>query len=610
MRFKTRSLTRDAGKRLKYGFLVFLSALMVVSPAFGLSPSDETEFSQNDILFYDPEDTGDSCVGGFSNVCGDTAVQKIYSGLLSVGFTPEQAVGALGNIKHEGNMNPAQWEMPYEPSFDYYNNRTDRLNGSGGGVGLIQWSFGRRVDLLNYVKTNAPNLMKYFEEWQTYSNGYSVNGDKFIELAGEQDANALFSLEIKYLKEEMDGNSDYRKVFDQTTVENATWMFLTQVERPAGITKNSTLAQAKAVKPERFTSAQELWGELHGFQCETSTSGGGGGASSDGSNVSIIGDSLTVRSESNLNELMPNVEINGEVGRSFTAGIDVATSMTLRDVVVFALGTNSSGVTSADVDRAVSTLGATKTIIFVTNYGTASSGLDFTNNNKQFKDAASKYSNVKVADWAASASADPDKYMDSDGYHQSIPEGSKMFADLLYNAVSGLGGIGDGCGPTGALAEYVLAYAWPEYHSAPYYEMMPDYADVVQKRRGEGRYVGGREHPGIDCGGWVTTLMQESGFEPEYNSGSEATGGQQTWVQNNGWTHLNPGGGDVDTSILQPGDVAFTPGHTFVYVGEIPGFDSVIASASIGSGNTYWRTPMAGTESLTGGVNWYRKGAL
>ena len=75
------------------------------------------------------------------------------------------------------------------------------------------------------------------------------------------------------------------------------------------------------------------------------------------------------------------------------------------------------------------------------------------------------------------------------------------------------------------------------------------------------------------------------------------------------WTLLNKNSETaIDTSILQPGDVAFSKGHTFIYVGEINGFDSVIASASYG--NSTARAPMAGTENLIKGhgvyVRWYR----
>jgi hypothetical protein len=141
---------------------------------------------------------------------------------------------------------------------------------------------------------------------------------------------------------------------------------------------------------------------------------------------------------------------------------------------------------------------------------------------------------------------------------------------------------------------------------------MPAYAEAVTQSQSEGRYVGGSVFgvPGIDCGGFVTILMQNSGVASDYNTNpSGATGRQEQWVQENGWTLLNANESTtVDTNILQAGDVAFSNGHTWIYVGEIPGFDSVIASASYGESSA--RAPMAGKESpLVGNgaiVRWYR----
>ena len=167
-------------------------------------------------------------------------------------------------------------------------------------------------------------------------------------------------------------------------------------------------------------------------------------------------------------------------------------------------------------------------------------------------------------------------------------------------------------GDAGALQSLVLEYAWDTYHSAPFTDRKPAYAEAVARRQAAGKYVGGSVNgvAGIDCGGFVTTLMQESGFAPDYNSGNSNTAGQEAWVRTNGWQLLNGNPNTpVDTSILQPGDVAFTTGHTFVYVGNIPGFNSNIASASYGDSSA--RAPMAGHESLsTKGsetVRWYRK---
>lgn len=165
---------------------------------------------------------------------------------------------------------------------------------------------------------------------------------------------------------------------------------------------------------------------------------------------------------------------------------------------------------------------------------------------------------------------------------------------------------------TGDLQELVLEYAWPQYFDPPHTEMMPAYAAAIRRAQSEGRYVGGGVRPGIDCGGFTTTLLVDSGFEPEYNysgiisdGASNVANGQRPWVEAN-WQEIG-NGPDINVADLQPGDIAFSPGHTFVFVGDIEGFDSNIASASYSEINR-WRAPMAGRENLVrGDVTWFRK---
>ena len=152
-------------------------------------------------------------------------------------------------------------------------------------------------------------------------------------------------------------------------------------------------------------------------------------------------------------------------------------------------------------------------------------------------------------------------------------------------------------GGSGNIQEYILGYAWPQYHDPPYLDMTPKYEAAVNKRQSEGKYVGGESYPGRDCGGFVTTLMQESGYDPNYNSDKCGTDCQENYVKREGWELV------TDTSKLQPGDVAFdvSGGHTWVYAGEIAGFDSVVASASLDT-----RAPMAGHEGVDG-ARWYHR---
>jgi len=423
---------------MKRILVALLATILLATPAFA-SPyilDDETmsRYGNNGIYYYNP--TGVRTCSSYSGeiaVYGTTSAEKIWTGLTSF-MTAEQAAGIMGNMQHESNyFNPAQHEISqqdkYQPGFNLQENPDIAY-----GIGLIQWSYTRRINLLNYIAQENPELLAYFENYQTYSPGYEITGDKFIELAGEDIANELIAYELQSLKDELENYwSDF---FNTSSVYDATKYFLEEVEKPSN----------------------------------------------------------------------PFIEAYSE----------------------------------------------------------------------------------RVAD--------------AEGYYN-------QFANLAISANdASVGGIGCGySSDAGALQELVLKYAWPEYHAPKYVDLMPDYASAISNRSSAGKYIGGISYRGVDCGGFVTTLMQESGFAPDYNTPSGDTTNQENWVKSNGWTLLNASTNtEVDTSVLQPGDVAFSTGHTFVYVGDLPGFDSNIASASLDE-----RAPMAGRESLVFGngtiVRWYRK---
>ncbi len=194
------------------------------------------------------------------------------------------------------------------------------------------------------------------------------------------------------------------------------------------------------------------------------------------------------------------------------------------------------------------------------------------------------------------------------------------FSSFAHTTPGGGGSAGGECeaAATGNLAQTTLAFAWPEYHPPDYTTKKGEYEAAVKRAQSEGRYVGGGPYPGVDCGGFVTLLMTQSGFEPGYNFNGRGgnTGPQEDWVEQN-WKRVGTGseikvGGDPnDEKVLRQGDVAFQPGHTFVYVGiDIPGFGEGdpafkgVASASY----EIWRAPMVGHEDMTdGSLTWYRK---
>ncbi len=193
----------------------------------------------------------------------------------------------------------------------------------------------------------------------------------------------------------------------------------------------------------------------------------------------------------------------------------------------------------------------------------------------------------------------------------------QLYAEGIVNGVkkSGIeatpGGV-DSCGNakgTGAGAGFeatLLGYAWPDPISNGDTNATDTYkTEVIGKARENGRYIGGISHPGIDCGGFVTSLLIDSGFETNYNYGGEASGGagstetQEKWLAEN-WEKLPSG--IPDAADLPQGAVAMQPGHTFVFVGDVDGFNSDVASASLDS-----RAPAAGGNSITESANWYVK---
>lgn len=177
----------------------------------------------------------------------------------------------------------------------------------------------------------------------------------------------------------------------------------------------------------------------------------------------------------------------------------------------------------------------------------------------------------------------------------STGDGSTAVAATTLDGSSSPSCDSSGGAVEGDIIKTVQAYAWPTF-TAGKTDQQPAYSAAVAKAVKEGRYVGGAS--GDDCGGFVTTLMYDSGFDKSYNSNAKGgnTISQEAWLK----THWK----QVDANApRQVGDVAINEVHTYVYVGKVPGFNSVIASASYPD-----RAPMAGSESPNdSSFRWYRK---
>ncbi len=191
----------------------------------------------------------------------------------------------------------------------------------------------------------------------------------------------------------------------------------------------------------------------------------------------------------------------------------------------------------------------------------------------------------------------------------------QLLADSTTTGDTATGSCVAGGYGNGNIQQMTTQYAWSRYingstNSLPEAlgkvifatDQKPAYAAAVTKAMKEGRYVGGTHIKGDDCGGFVTILMYDSGFDKGYNSNGRGgpTASQEAWLRKN-WEPISA----TDAGDRQPGDVAINSHHTYVYVGDIPGFGSKIASASIPGPE---RAPMAGHEGVTDpSFRWYRQ---
>ncbi len=199
-----------------------------------------------------------------------------------------------------------------------------------------------------------------------------------------------------------------------------------------------------------------------------------------------------------------------------------------------------------------------------------------------------------------------------DDQAKTLPDRIASAKNILREQGGGGGGGGGGgsCGSpsnsTGAVADAIklaMDYSWPAYHKVPYITMKPSYAAAVTAAKANGEYIGGIKYPGVDCGGFVTRVMRNSGADPNYNWGPKnpkqgPTSAQQAYMSSS--PKYKKLGTQTSTAGLQPGDIAINDTHTYMYVGKQTGFGGNSASASLDG-----RAPMASAAYFSN-FQWYR----
>lgn len=231
--------------------VLFGLVTLVTGSAKALDEQELLEYSLNDIMFY--EQCGNDGVTAECGiqVSGSTIEEKIWTGLTSF-MSEEQAAGVMGNMAHEGGFNPARHETKFLNSSPNFAITTDAS--TSYGIGLIQWSFGRRVKLLDYIKEKADELLdKYFDTGRSTYGG--ISGKEFLSQVGDSDTNTLVALELCYLKQEIENNATYSGILNTSTVKEASDYFLEHIEVPADI---------EGQRATRYEDAQKYFDEFQG----------------------------------------------------------------------------------------------------------------------------------------------------------------------------------------------------------------------------------------------------------------------------------------------------------------------------------------------------------
>jgi len=184
------------------------------------------------IIAFNFSEYAPSAFNTSTGIYGGTIQEKVWFALRDLGYSEISVAGAMGNIHWEsGGFNPSLIE-----------------GGSGEGIGLIQWSFGRKEGLINYANSKGTQIEYLVTE---------ITGEgKAVGYASYQFMNAH-----GYSADDWENASDIK-----TATEAFCWCF----ERP-----NADLAHVA----DREKFANEYYAD---FQGKTKPSGSSTSAEGDG----------------------------------------------------------------------------------------------------------------------------------------------------------------------------------------------------------------------------------------------------------------------------------------------------------------------------------------
>ena len=152
-----------------------------------------------------------------------------------------------------------------------------------------------------------------------------------------------------------------------------------------------------------------------------------------GKDITAVGDSVMLASSDALKQRFPQIYVDADVSRHYTAGIQVLQQLKdsgqLRSTVFLGFGTNGPAFPD-QIKEALDIIGKDHTVVMAVPYGDREW---ISQSQQDVLDAAKEYDNVYVADWCGHAQEDP-AILYSDGVHP-LPERTGEYSDAFYEAL-------------------------------------------------------------------------------------------------------------------------------------------------------------------------------
>lgn len=248
-------------KLINIGIAFIVATILAVQPQISLALNFNTFFSENDVLFYDPDDEevfGVPCVDNempVTELVGKDNREKIWNYFMSKGLTKEQTAGVLANFQAESGFSPGRQE--------------DGKTWPNGGYGIAQFTDSQRTDIYNHIKDTLGSdfLNSYYHS--SYG-GRVYESDGFVPSGMPIEANdKLLLAQLNYLldkaksetiykttaniirdkgwldKDTAEGDRQWDALKKQKTIKHATTLWLYERERPGKILTEEIVPGAK-----------------------------------------------------------------------------------------------------------------------------------------------------------------------------------------------------------------------------------------------------------------------------------------------------------------------------------------------------------------------------